>query len=177
MVQVLNDGDNPNLVNFNVTAPLTTTLDWASEQNFSRTFQNIGTANVTLAPNAPPGYVGPLYKINGASSFPIPPGGRYTVTYINSQWTAYVLSTTPVPVVPTTFTPVASQWLTGYDATTGGFSDSQPAFTNISGNLAAGQLPTAGVSATVALAQLTTLGSPGSLTVVNGQITAYTPPT
>ena len=165
MVQVLNDGDNPNLVNFNVTSPLTTTLDWASEQNFSRTFQNIGTANVTLAPNAPPGYVGPLYKINGASSFPIPPGGRYTVTYINSQWTAYVLSTTPVPVVPTTFTPAADKWLTGYDATTGGFSDSQPAFSNISGNLAA-----------VALAALTPTGAQGSAVFTNGLLVSYTAP-
>jgi len=142
MAQVVNNGGSPTLINFNVSSPLTALIDWASEQNFTRTFQNIGTANVTLTPNAPAGYSGPLYKINGFPSFIIPPGGRYTVTYINSQWTAYV-SSTDVPVAPETFSPAANEWVTGYNAATGAFSGSQPVFSNISGSLGAGQLPSA----------------------------------
>lgn len=175
MPQIINDGGDSNLVIFNSSAPTTVTLDWTSPTNLSRVFQNIGSANITLMASSPPGYSGPLYTINGASSLIVSPGGRYTVTYVNGQWTAYV-SSTSIPVEPESFTPVPNEWLMGYDATTGAFSGSQPAFSNVSGNLASGQLPTTGLSTTVALAKLTSGGSSGSLTVVNGQITAYVAP-
>jgi hypothetical protein len=175
MAQVILDGGSPDLITFNVSLATAVTLDWASQQNFSKTFQNIGSANITLTPDTPSGYSGPLYKINGLSSFIVPPGARYVVTYINSQWTAYV-SSTSVPLLPETFTPVTNEWVTGYNSSTGTFSGSQPAFSNVSGNLTSGQLPTSGISVTVVLAQLTSLGSPGSLTVVNGLITNYVAP-
>ncbi len=53
----------------------------------------------------------------------------------------------------------------------------QSSFTGIVGRLSAAQLPAAGISGTVALAKITGGGSDGSLTFVNGQITAKVDPT
>lgn len=44
-------------------------------------------------------------------------------------------------VLPGTSAAVASQWLKSYDATTGIFAKTQPAFTDVSGSAACGQLP------------------------------------
>lgn len=84
---------------------------------------------------------------------------------------------TGTPTLAATKTPVASNWLTGYNASTGAFSAAQPAFSDISGNLTTSQLPTAGASGTISLAALTVGGTPGSITVTNGLITAFTNPT
>ena len=87
---------------------------------------------------------------------------------------------------------VASQFFASFDEATGLFGTAQPAFTDISGTATAGQipaistlsgqitttqLPASGLSATVALAKLTTLGADGSATYTNGILTAYVPPT
>lgn len=52
-----------------------------------------------------------------------------------------------------------------------------PALSALSGRIATGQLPTGLFSGTVALAKLTLAGTDGSLTLVNGSVSAYTPPT
>jgi len=64
------------------------------------------------------------------------------------------------------FTPVWYRWLVSvmeYINNSGGTGGAQPAFNGFSG--------------TVVLAKITALGSNGSLTVLNGIITAYTAPT
>lgn len=86
----------------------------------------------------------------------------------------------------------ASQWLNSYDATTGNFSSTQPAFTDISGvaapaqvpplssllgQITTAQLPSSGLSVTIATAKLTTGGANGSMTFTNGILTAQTPAT
>lgn len=80
-------------------------------------------------------------------------------------------------ITPVNTPPVGSQWLAGYNSASGNFSQTQPSFADVSGNLDPAQLPTTGISATVALAKITTGGTDGSLTIVNGIVTAYTPPT
>ena len=50
-------------------------------------------------------------------------------------------------------------------------------FTQISGKLTVGQLPTVGVSGTVSLAPLTVGGTNGSLTITNGLVTNIVDPT
>ena len=87
---------------------------------------------------------------------------------------------------------IIHQFLVNYDETTGAFGQAQPAFTDISGTATASQvpalsalngqitsaqMPAGGASGTVTLAKLTTLGSTGSLTVLDGQITAIVNPT
>jgi len=65
------------------------------------------------------------------------------------------------PTLPATFAPVAGEYLTGYNTGTGAFS------TNA----------TVGISATIVTAALTTLGTQGSMTFVDGILTAQTPAT
>ena len=88
-------------------------------------------------------------------------------------------------------TPVVHEWLNAIN-TSGIPQLSQPAFTDISGTatagqvpalsalngqITAGQLPAAGVTHTVTLAALTTLGTQGSITFTNGQATNIVDPT
>jgi hypothetical protein len=80
-------------------------------------------------------------------------------------------------VMPRNTPAVTHQWLNSYNAATGAFGQTQPAFADISGNLTTGQLPTAGISGTFTLASLTVGGTQGSITVTNGLITAFTPST
>ncbi len=87
---------------------------------------------------------------------------------------------------------VSHLFLISYDKATGNFTAGQPAFTDISGTATAaqvpalsaltgqittGQLPSSGISAVVALAKLTALGSDGSATFTSGILTAYSAPT
>jgi hypothetical protein len=69
--------------------------------------------------------------------------------------------TSDLLVLPITKTPVAGEYLTGYDAVTGLFSQSS----------------TPGISGTITTAALTTLGTQGSMTFVDGILTAQTPAT
>lgn len=52
-----------------------------------------------------------------------------------------------------------------------------PALSALEGQITTAQLPASGITATVALAALTGTGAQGSLTITNGIVTAYTPPT
>jgi len=72
---------------------------------------------------------------------------------------------------------VAHQWIASYDATTGVYALSQPAFTDISGQITGAQLPATGLSVTIVTAQLTGPGAQGSMTFTNGILTAQTPAT
>lgn len=66
-----------------------------------------------------------------------------------------------LPLLPNTIAPVAGEYLTGYDASTGNFSQSTPA----------------GISATIVTAALTGGGTQGSMTFVDGILTAQVPAT
>ena len=125
---------------------------------------NLGAGLVTFTPTTG--------TINGGATFALPFDYTSVIAFDGTNWFA-----TGLPVVPATHTAVAHQFLTGYNATTGLFTAAQPAFTDISGTLAAAQLPAAGISTTIVTAQLTTLGAQGSMTFVDGLLTASTPAT
>lgn len=74
------------------------------------------------------------------------------------------------PTLPATAAPVLHEWVNGYDAVTGLFSQAQPAYSDISGT------PT-GVTGTVTLAALTGPGTQGSITFANGIATGFVQPT
>lgn len=76
----------------------------------------------------------------------VPSAGEY-VDGGTGAWTAL-----PNPTLPATIAPVAGQFLTGYDAATGNFSQATPA----------------GLSVTITTAALTSGGTQGSMTFVNG---------
>ena len=73
--------------------------------------------------------------------------------------------------------PTANQWVNAYDATTGVYSLSQPAFTDVSGQITTAQLPASGLTVVIVTAQLTSTGTQGSMTFTNGILTAQTPAT
>ena len=172
----LDNTDYQGLILFTTSSAVTVTLNYALGQNFTATILNIGSGGITLIPIAPPpDSVSPLYLVDGATSLTLRSGAGCVVAYASRQWYAYV-GATFIPVVPATFNPVTSEWLRGYNAASGAFSASQPAFSDVSGALSTSQLPAAGISATVTLAQLTGGGSNGSMTFVNGVLTAYTAP-
>jgi hypothetical protein len=168
--------DFQGLILFNTASPVAVTLHYAVGTNFTATILNIGSGAITLTPDKPPTDSGSaLYTVNGATSLTLPSGAGCIVAFAQRLWYAYV-GATFIPVVPATFNPATNEWLTGYNAGTGSFSASQPAFSNVSGQLSTAQLPAAGISATVALAKLTGGGANGSATFVNGLLTAYVAP-
>ena len=91
--------------------------------------------------------------------------------FANRSWIAYVGSTA-IQVVPANTPAVSHEWLASYNSTTGVFTQTQPTFSDVSGNLSTSQLPTAGISVTITTAKLTTGGTQGSMTYVNGLLTA-----
>jgi hypothetical protein len=157
---VIQNTDYQGLVLFTTSSAVAVTLHYALGENFTTTILNTGTGAITLTPDIPPADSGTtLYTVNGATSLTLASGAGCVVAFAQRLWYAYV-GATFIPVVPATFTPVTGEYLTGYNSTTGAFSGSSPA----------------GISATVALAKLTTGGSNGSATFVNGILTAYTAP-
>ncbi|MBZ5566668.1 MAG: discoidin domain-containing protein [Acidobacteriia bacterium] len=62
-------------------------------------------------------------------------------------------------VLPATKTSASQKWLASYDATTGAFAQTRPAFTDISGSVAASQLPTPTASALGGVKSLTCTGT------------------
>jgi hypothetical protein len=74
-------------------------------------------------------------------------------------------------VFPISITKVSHQWLDSYDDTTGLFTQSQPGFSDLSGSIATGQIP----SATITIAQINATGSPSSSTFLRGDGAWATP--
>lgn len=68
-------------------------------------------------------------------------------------------------------------YVDGYNSATGSFHSSQPAFSNLGGQLAEAQLPASGLTVVITTAPLTVGGTTGSMTFHNGILTAQTPAT
>ena len=104
------------------------TLPWYAD------FLNLGAGAATLTPSTGViSYAGHL----GAASMPITQGYFATVVFDGTNFWAELS-----PIVPVTTAAIAHEWLASYDATTGLFTQTQPAFTDISGIAAPSQLPT-----------------------------------
>jgi len=126
--------DNGGFVLLNNSSPIAVTL----AQTFSMpgivlpwycTIINEGTSPATLTPVSG--------TINGAASFSLTGGRATTVVFDGSNFFAI-----PLVIVPVNTPPVAHEWLASYDSTTGAFTQTQPAFTDISGVASPSQLPT-----------------------------------
>ena len=147
------DYDYQGFVSFSGSSPITVTLNQAVRPNFMTTILNSGTGQITLTPD------GGL-TVNGGVSLTLQRGVGCQVFFGNRAWRAYSGATT-FPVVPVNTPAVTGKYLTAYNASTGAFSVNA----------------TAGASATVALAKITTLGTDGSLTFVEGILTSKVDPT
>ena len=121
-------------------------------------FINLGAGTATFTPASG--------LIDSGASYSLPSNTAVTVAYDGTNfWTEPVSSPANTPAV-------SHQWINAYIAATGVFTQAQPAFSDISGNLTTSQLPTAGVSAIITTAKLTVGGTQGSQTFTNGVLTA-----
>lgn len=134
------------------------TLPWAC------TILNFGAGTATLTPAS--GTI--TYSGNvAAASLVLPQYFAASIAFDGTNFWGAIIQ-----IAPQTIAAVTSKWLNSYSATTGLFTSTQPAFTDISGNLATSQLPTVGISATITTAKLTVGGTNGSQTFTNGILTA-----
>ena len=123
-------GDDGVLIVFSNAAPIAVSIvPQAPPYSFFAANQGaLGAGTVTLTPSTG--------TINGAASLAILPTYCALVAFDGTNWIAATL-----PIVAVTFTAVAHQFLTAYNAATGAFTAAQPSFTDISGVAAAAQLP------------------------------------
>lgn len=156
--------DNGALLILNDASPIAITLNSALTTPYFVFITNLGTGTATLTPSTG--------TVNGAASFALTSLHTAIAGFDGTNWFA-----SATPVVPATFTAITSQWLRSYDATTGLFTGSQPAFTDITGRITTAQAPAAGLSVTITTAALTVGGTQGSMTYVSGILTAQTPAT
>lgn len=98
--------------------------------DFSRSYANKDTDHINDGSGNPLAGGKTAYSALVASS---PTAGK-GIIYNGSAWVLTIL--------PITLAKVAHQWIDSYNSTTGTFTQSQPAFTDISGTVAASQLPT-----------------------------------
>lgn len=151
--------DNGALIVISNAAAIAVTLNSIVSTPFATFLTNLGAGTTTLTPSSG--------TVNGGATFTVPSSYTTLAVFDGVNWWASTL-----PLVPATIAAVASNWLRSYNAVTGLFTASQPAFADITGQITTAQLPAAGISITIVTAALTTLGSQGSMTFVNGLLTA-----
>lgn len=94
---------------------------------------------------------GAVASVFGRTGAVLPVSGDYTAAQVGALPSSTIL--------PATLGPVAHQWIVSYNASTGLYTQAQPAFTDISGSVGAGQIPATAVT-------------PGSYTNLNATIGA-----
>ena len=120
--------DNGLLILVNDTSPVAVSLNSSISNPYFFFVENQGAGTATLTPSTG--------LVNGAASFTLL-SGYFTITFFDgNNWWAMNL-----PIVPVNTPSVAHEWLNSYNASTGAFSATQPAFADISGTVAASQLP------------------------------------
>lgn len=198
----IQQGDSGALLILNDASPVAVSLNPAIVTPFFMFAMNLGAGTVTFAPTSPalinyygnigaasmpllPGTMA-LIQYDGtnwnAATIQVPAtfsAGAHQWIKTYDAATGLYTATRPdysdltgTPQLANTKTPVSHEWLASYDAVTGNFTQSQPDFTDISGALATSQLPAAGISSTITTAALTAGGTQGSMTFVNGLLTA-----
>lgn len=133
--------DNGALVLFSDASPVAVALNTAVNPPYFFYAVNWGAGLVTFTPPSPTtiSYINNL----GATSMPLKTNYLTLIVFDGANFFAATL-----PVVPVTFTPVAHEFLTGYDQSSGVFSAAQPAFSDLSGQInPATQMPASGVTA------------------------------
>jgi hypothetical protein len=156
--------DNGILLILNDASPVAVTLDSAMVTPFFILATNFGAGVATLTPTSG--------TINGGASLTLLQGQLIWVVFTGVNWQTGAF-TTPPQNTPA----ITHEFITAFNAATGIFSQAQPDFTDISGQITTSQLPVSGVSVTITTAALTGLGTQGSMTFTNGILTAQTPAT
>jgi len=183
--------DYQGTIQFTASGAIAVTLNSAVNQNFTCTLLNLGSGVITLTPTLG-------YLVNGAASLTLPVSAGCQVSFANRAWTVFV-GVTALQIVPGNTPPVSHEWIKSYNSTTGAFTQTQPDYSDLTGTptlpantpATTGEYLTAynsttgaftkstpaGISATITTAALTALGTQGSMTFVDGRLTAQTPAT
>lgn len=101
-------------------SPVAVTLNSGVSSPWMIFATNLGVGLVTLTPSSG--------TINGSATFLLPTMSTSIISFDGTNWWA-----TAFPIVPLNTPAVAHQWLASYNAATGAFTQTQPAFTDISG--------------------------------------------
>lgn len=120
--------DNGILLILSDSSSVTLTLDSAMTTPYFLFASNFGAGLVTFTPTSG--------TINGAATFTLSTGYVVQIVFDGTNW-----KTSSVLVIPQNTPAVLHEWLASYNSSTGVFTQTQPAFTDISGSLATGQLP------------------------------------
>lgn len=147
----LQNTDYQGIVLFNTSSAITVTLNGSVNTNFTCIILNLGTGAITLTPNM-------SYTVNGASTLALGSGQGAQVFFAARTWLAYA-GTTVLQVVPVNTPAVSHEWLASYNSTTGAFTQTQPAFTDVSGVATTAQIGT---------------GTPGAGKYIDGAAGAWT---
>lgn len=118
---ILQQSDFGGLVVFSGTGPYALTLNNGISRPFFGAALNLSSGNITVAPVSP-------YLVNNLVSVTVLPTQWIFYWFDGVNWWALDLQMWPVTKVL-----VAHQWLDSYDASTGLFTASKPAFSDISG--------------------------------------------
>jgi hypothetical protein len=121
--------DSGALVVFDDASAVAVTLNSLISPPWMSFITNFGAGVVTLTPSSG--------TINGDTSLALSQHESVLAVFDGTNW-----ETTDLMVLAQTIAAVSHEWLNSYDAMTGSFTQSQPAFTDISGTVAASQLPT-----------------------------------
>src|SRR5271156_344072 len=138
-------GDNGVLLILDDASPIAVSLVTTGAPYFLF-ITNSGAGTATLTPTTG--------TVNGGASLTLLANQTVIVACDGTNW-----DTTAAQVEPQNTPAVAGEFLTAYNASTGAFSQATPG----------------GLSVTIVTAQLTSLGTQGSQTFVNGILTAQTP--
>lgn len=156
--------DNGVLLVLNDASPVAVNLNSGISSPWLILATNLGAGLVTFTPTSG--------TINGSATFLLPHNYSTIVVFDGTNWWALAF-----PVVPQNTPAIPHEWINSYNATTGVFTQTQPSFTDILGQITAAQLPPAGITVTYITGPLTVGGTTGSLTFVDGQLTAQVPAT
>lgn len=111
-------------------SPVAIDLNTAIMSPFFCIISNFGTSTVALNATSP-------QTVNGGASYNVLKNQLCIVVMSGGVWEA-----SSFPIVPLNTPAVPHEWLDSYDDTTGLFTQSRPDFTDLSGELQAGQLLT-----------------------------------
>lgn len=122
-------GDNGALIIFSDASPVAVSLT-SQTTPWGCFVTNLGAGLVTLTPGSG--------TVNGGATFTLPQNYTAIIAFDATNWWA-----SEFPTVPDDTPAVTHEWLASYDSTTGAFTQTQPAFTDISGIATPAQLPLA----------------------------------
>jgi hypothetical protein len=148
--------DNGQIIEYTGTVAVATSLPTPTTLGnaaFWASLENRQTNTVTVTPAT--------WTINGASSLAITAGQRYRINIDPTNATNW-LATLLTPTLPATIAAVTHEWINSYTASTGVFTQTQPAFADISGTATIGQGGTGATTAPTALSNLAANPSAGT---------------